>query len=194
MKILAIEQSILTDTESALQDLVCYPDSSLLRNNDNFYIPNFSKHVSASIGVYVCIHKIGKHIHYKYIHRYYNACGIAINFIASDYKELLQKQGLQTDTARGFDHSFAISSPIQIAELPFADCNFTCTYNSQTYTIQGQEIEAHLHNSFARISEFYTIKIGDIFFLSLWHIPMVTIGDIFECHIISKHVLHCHVQ
>lgn len=190
MKILAVEQAIET------QAFACYPDSSLLRNNDDFFIPNFSSHITAWLGIYVHVHKIGKHILPQFISRYYNAYGIAINFVASDSEETLQQKGLSTDIARGFDHSFAISTnAISTAKQAIEQAEFTCKYNNVIDTYSGNEILQKFQTTFSSITEYYTIKIGDIFFMPLHKIPQkICIGDVFECHINSQHVLQCSVK
>lgn len=194
MKILALEQAILAE-KPIHTSFSCYPDSSLLRNNDNFYIPNFTKQIIATVGVYVAIHKIGKHILPTFIHRYYNACGMAINFVAADYKHELQLQGLSTDAACGFDHSFAISKTIPFANNLFSNMSFTCVYNTETYSIQVQQILEQVHEVCAKITEFFTIKIGDVFYIPLWDIPQnIAINDTFDCTIQNEHILHCRIQ
>lgn len=190
MKIVAIEESFNNSV------CVCYPDSSLLRNNDDFYIPNFSSHIQATIGVYISIHKIGKHIDTQFIHRYYKSYGLAINFVATDVIQQLHNKHLSTDMARGFDHSFAVSTHVVSKDShPFEKAHFECTYNTMHFESKGAQIIDKIHAICAECSQYYTLKIGDIVFLPLWNIPgKINIGDLFNASINTQYVLHCSVK
>ena len=47
------------------------PDTALLRNNDPFYIPSFSKEVHYECELVVRINRVGKAIAERFAHRYY---------------------------------------------------------------------------------------------------------------------------
>ena len=60
------------------------PDTALLRNNDPFYIPSFSKEVHYECELVVRINRVGKAIAERFAHRYYDEVALGIDFTARD--------------------------------------------------------------------------------------------------------------
>lgn len=188
--VIAQSDSLRADADSYVYS--CYPDSCLIRNNDDFYIPNFSSEIIAYFGVYVSIHKVGKHIAPEFIHRYIKSCGVAINFIAADTERELHARHQHTDIARGFDNSFAISKPI---ELPPPTLKFACQYKDYSYSIAWCDIVDYIHKTCAHASTYYTLKIGDIFFMQLWQLPFcMEQADTITGSVQAEPLLYCKIQ
>jgi 2-keto-4-pentenoate hydratase/2-oxohepta-3-ene-1,7-dioic acid hydratase in catechol pathway len=193
MKIIGIEQCV--NTFSSLHDYsyCTYPDSAIIRNNDNFYIPNFSSSIEMIAGIYLQIAKIGKHVQPQFCHRYYNKYGFAINFIAKDLAQTLQSKGVSTDAAKGFDHSFAMSNVLlDTQQQPVEHANIVLRYNSQSFNISLQNSITSIHEHIAQASTFFTYKIGDIFFIPCITLPFTAnIQDTIEAYINNNHMIHC---
>lgn len=189
MKILALEYG--HDVASLDESMACYPDSTLIRNNDDFYVPNFSKEIVAYIGVYLQFNKIGKCIEPRFTDRYYQEVGCAIKFMAADVIERNRSFGTATDIACSFDASLAISNErIHVAD------NY-----QYVAKLNGQLIDFEL-NSFATIpdllataTKYFTVKIGDLFFLPLIQKPLsVSIGDVFDISLQGNQLLTCTIK
>ena len=60
------------------------PDTALLRNNDPFYIPDFSREVHYECELVVRINRVGRAISERFAHRYYDEVGLGIDFTARD--------------------------------------------------------------------------------------------------------------
>ncbi|MDR2963926.1 MAG: fumarylacetoacetate hydrolase family protein [Bacteroidales bacterium] len=191
MKIIALSQPLSVSQNFSF---ACLPDSALLRNNDDFYLPNFSEHISAQAGMYVQLHKIGKHIEAQFVPRYIKDCGLAINFTAIDALHELHKNSLPGDIARGFDHSFAVSSSTaafgehEQVKLQF-EYNAKILLNTETSLLLEPLCQA-----IAKASEYFTYKIGDVFFVPLISSVTVHAGDVFSGSMNGEHCLNCAVR
>ena len=196
MKILGIEQTIFEIHSESVVSFSSYPDTSLLRNNDNFYIPNFSDEITAQIGIYCNLSKIGKHITPQFITRYYKEFGIAINFVAADKIRECKLLDISTDFARGFDHSFAISNQlIPTEQLPLETAEFSVQLNDKEYTFSCKNEIQTIHSCMSHSSSYFTFKIGDFFFLPCLEIVSpIHKSDIFDIFVQQTHMLHCEVK
>ena len=94
------------------------PDTALLRNNDPFYIPSFSKEVHYECELVVRITRLAKCIDEKFASRCYEEVGLGIDFTARDIQREAIKKGLPWELSKGFDHSAALSNQfVPLAEL-----------------------------------------------------------------------------
>ena len=142
------------------------PDTALLRNNEAFYIPDFSKDVHHEVEIVLKITKRGKHIAEKFAADYFNEIGIGIDFTARDLQSKLKEKGLPWEKAKAFDGSAPVSSFVSKAE--FADLNnldFSLQVN--TTPVQKGNTSLMLHNFskiIAELSKYFTLNQGDLIF------------------------------
>ena len=80
-------------------------DSSILKNNKPFFLPDFSKDVHYEVELVLKISKLGKNIAEKFAHRYYNEIGIGIDFTARDLQKECKSKGLPWEIAKAFENS-----------------------------------------------------------------------------------------
>ncbi|MDR0941895.1 MAG: hypothetical protein LBM68_06675 [Bacteroidales bacterium] len=192
MKIITLNTALSNPLNMAFS---CLPDSAIVRNNDNFYVPNFSSHIQAQVGFYCALHKIGKHIEPQFVVRYIKEIGVAVNFIAVDTLNNLYTNSLPTDIARSFDHSFAVSNNAVRFSHTIPQLHIQFDYNNQTMfnsdiTKQFNDV----YQAIAKASEYFTYKIGDMFFVPLLPSFDVHINDTFNAYIDEKHFLNCGVR
>src|SRR3546814_9744174 len=76
------------------------PDTALLRDNQDFYLPEFSQDIHHEIEVVVRISKEGKHVSRKFASNYVDAVGLGIDFTARDLQQRLKEQGLDRKSTR----------------------------------------------------------------------------------------------
>ena len=86
------------------------PDTSLLKNNDPFYYPAFTKDIHHEVELVLRVCKRGKKISEKFAHKYYDHVGLGIDFTARDLQGIAKEKGLPWTIAKGFDGSAPISS------------------------------------------------------------------------------------
>ncbi len=144
------------------------PDTALLRNNDPFYIPAFSREVHYECELVVRITRLAKCMDVKFASRCYEEVGLGIDFTARDLQREAITKGLPWELCKGFDHSAALSNQfIPLAELggDVQNLEFEMELNGEVrqhgltrdmlFTVD--EIIAH-------VSKYMTLRIGDLIF------------------------------
>ena len=142
------------------------PDTSLVLKNQPFFIPPFSDDVHYEVEILVRINRIGKHIQQKFSHKYYDEIGLGIDFTARDLQAKLKAKGLPWEKAKAFDGAAVVGDWVNKSELPHIDeLQFEMTKNG---TVVQQSSSAlmlwKVDELIAYVSQFFTLKIGDIIF------------------------------
>jgi len=141
------------------------PDSAVLLKNNPFIIPPFSDDIHYEVEVLVKINKIGKFIDTKFAHKYYQEIGLGIDFTARDLQGKLKDKGLPWEKAKAFDGSAVISNFISKDGFDLNNLKFQLFKNG---TLVQDGNSAHMlwkiDEIIAYVSQFFTLKIGDIIF------------------------------
>ncbi|MGE0637141.1 MAG: fumarylacetoacetate hydrolase family protein [Bacteroidia bacterium] len=173
------------------------PDTALLRNNEAFYIPDFSKDVHHEVEIVLKITKRGKHIAEKFAPDYFNEIGIGIDFTARDLQSKLKEKGLPWEKAKAFDGSAPVSNFVSKAE--FADLN-NLDFSLQVNGIQVQKgnTSLMLHNFskiISELSKYFTLNQGDLIFTGTPEgVAAVKAGDRLQAFIGDKKMLDFEVR
>jgi acylpyruvate hydrolase len=142
------------------------PDSAVLRNNDPFYLPDFSNDIHHEVEIVLKINKLGKNIEAKFAHKYYDEIGIGIDFTARDLQSKLKEKGLPWEKAKAFNGSAPISGFVPKSQ--FADLkklNFHLDINGERKQTGNTEMMLwNFDEIIAEISKYFTLKIGDLVF------------------------------
>jgi len=166
------------------------PDSALLRNNDPFYIPEWTKEVHHEIELIIRINRIGKNIEQRFAHRYYNEIGIGVDFTARDVQQELKQKGLPWEKAKAFDQSAAISStffPISI--FPDREAiQFKLKINGKSVQEGNSGLMIFgFDEIISHVSKYMTLKIGDLIYTGTpAGVGPVKIGDHLEGYLEDK--------
>jgi acylpyruvate hydrolase len=169
------------------------PDSALLRNNDPFYIPDWTNDVHHEIELVIKINRIGKNIEKRFAHRYYDEVGLGIDFTARDVQNKLKAKGLPWEKAKAFDKAAVLSNTfIPKSEfdnpkaIPFKlDLNGAQVQsgNSELMIFDFEEIISH-------ISKYVTFKMGDLIYTGTpAGVGSVKIGDHLEGYLGDRKLL-----
>ena len=86
------------------------PDTALLRNNEPFYYPEYSKDIHYEVEIVLKINREGKYIAEKFAYKYYDEIAIGIDFTARDLQQKAKEKGLPWALAKGFHGSAPVSS------------------------------------------------------------------------------------
>jgi len=173
------------------------PDSAIIRNNQAFFIPDFSQDIHHEVELVLKINKLGKNINEKYAHKYYDQIGIGIDFTARDVQEKCKEKGLPWEKAKGFDGSAPLGK--FISKNKFANkggINFRLELNQKTV----QEGNTHdMLFSFdaiiAQASRYFTLKIGDLIFTGTPSgVGPVQTNDKLDCFIEDEKLLSFRVK
>jgi len=147
------------------------PDTALLRNNNPFFIPDFSNDVHHEVEVVVKIKNPGRHIPVGFAKDYYDEVALGIDFTARDIQSQLKAKGLPWEKAKGFDHSAAISAFIPLSELTNETSRgiYAATFSLEKNgdEVQSGNTNQMIHNVdeiIAHVSEYFSLRIGDYIF------------------------------
>ena len=142
------------------------PDTAILLKKQPFFIPDFSDEVHHEVEVLVKINRVGKHIDVKFAHKYYDEIGLGIDFTARDLQQKLKEKGLPWEKAKAFDGSAVVGKWVSkskfenLDNLPFSLLKNNKTVQSST----TQDMLWSIDKIIAYVSQFFTLKIGDIIF------------------------------
>lgn len=144
------------------------PDTALLRNNDPFYVPDFSQEVHYETELVVKINRVGRAIAERFAPRYYAEVGLGIDFTARDLQRNCIAQGLPWEIAKAFDHSAALSPEfIPLAELggDVQNLHFEMRLNGELrqHGFTGDMIFS-VNRIISYVSRFVTLKMGDLIY------------------------------
>ena len=143
------------------------PDTALLRNNDPFFIPDFSTEIHHEVEIVVKINRLGKNIQPKFAHKYYSEIGLGIDFTARDLQFKLRDEGLPWEKAKAFDSSAVISKKFMVkSELGDLE-NLTFRLEKNGQKVQEGNTNKMIFNIeeiICYVSKFFTLKIGDLIY------------------------------
>lgn len=199
MKIICIGRNYVAHAEELKNEIPKEPvffmksDSSILRNNDPFYIPDWTNEVHHEIELIIKINRIGKNIEKRFAHRYFTEIGIGIDFTARDIQNQLIEKGLPWEKSKAFDQSAVISNTFLDKSI-FPDeeaIHFKLNLNgnpvqegnSGLMIFGFEEIISH-------VSKYMTLKIGDLIYTGTpAGVGPVKIGDHLEGFLENKKLL-----
>lgn len=197
MKIFVVENNF-KDSKTIDQPVFSLrPETSLLRNNQSFFFPDFTKEIICSVSVVVRISRIGRSIYEKFANRYYNQIGVGVCFTAVDILQNLQKQDLPSDIARCFDFSAPVSPDfVDVADI--SDLNIVSKLEINGNEIQicnAHEMPFSIEKIISHISQFVSFKIGDLIFINPPKSNVqIKIGDNLKASINNKVLLDFKVE
>lgn len=173
------------------------PDVSLLRNNEPFFIPEFSTNIHHEIELVYRICKVGKSISTRFAHRYYDAIALGVDFTARDLQERCIKEGLPWEMAKAFDNAAAISTFIPKNEFKnLNNIQFSLKINQKTVQ-QGisSDMIFSIEDVIAHVSNFITLKTGDLIYTGTpAGVGPVKIGDHLEGYIENQKMLDFYIR
>lgn len=144
------------------------PDTALLRNNDPFYVPSFSREVHYETELVVRINRVVKAIEEKFAHRCYDEVGLGIDFTARDIQRKCMDEGLPWEICKSFDRSAAVSPRfLNLGELGkgIQDLRFEMELNGEVRQRGNtSDMVFGIDSIISYVSRFVTLKIGDLVF------------------------------
>lgn len=159
------------------------PDTSVLLKTFPFVIPDFSNDVHHEVEVLVKICKVGKSISPKFAHKYYNQIGLGVDFTARDVQSKLKEKGLPWEIAKGFDGATVIGEFVDKDQFEnLQNISFQLMKNDEVVQNGNtQDMFWQIDELISYISQFFTLKIGDIIFTGTPSgVSKVSSGDTLE--------------
>ena len=143
------------------------PDSAVLLKKHPFVIPEFTNEVHYEVELLVRINRLGKYIQPKFAHKYYDEIGLGIDFTARDLQRECKEKGHPWEKAKGFDGS-AVLGDFWVPKEKFKelnDINFHLEKNDKiVQSGNTRDMIYDIDTLIAHVSQFMTLKIGDILF------------------------------
>lgn len=173
------------------------PDTAVLKNNRDFYYPEFSKNIHHEIEVVVQICKEGKHVDEKFAKNYYDKVGLGIDFTARDIQQEHKEKGLPWELAKAFDHSAPVSYLFpkekyeSINNLPFfLEINGVKVQEGNT-----ADMIFSIEKLISFVSKYITLRKGDLLFTGTpAGVGPITIGDHLVGYLNGDPVLDFHIK
>ena len=143
------------------------PDTALLRNNDPFFLPDFSNEVHHEVEIVIKINRLGKNIQPKFAHKYFDKIGLGIDFTARDLQFKLKDKGLPWEKSKAFDSSAVISKKlIDKSELgDLKNLMFSLEKNGKRVQFGNtKQMIFNIEELICEVSKYFTLKIGDLIY------------------------------
>ena len=142
------------------------PDTAILLKKQPFFIPDFSNNVQHEVELLVKINRVGKYISTEFAHKYYDHIGLGIDFTARDVQQSLKQKGLPWEKAKAFDGSAVVGKWVSKSKFENLDnISFSLTQNDVVVQLGNtQNMLWSIDEIIAYVSQFFTLKIGDIIF------------------------------
>ncbi len=164
MKIICIENCF--DCNGGEIYATLRPDSSILRENDDFYIPHFSSDIVCGCGITIRINRLAKCIDPRFAGRCYDSIGAGAAFYARDVMQRAIAAGHPCDEAYCFDRSFAVS-PTVIDRTDIADAEIVVSVGMQRCSAKIGDMRLTIDECISRASQLATLKTGDIIYIGM---------------------------
>jgi 2-keto-4-pentenoate hydratase/2-oxohepta-3-ene-1,7-dioic acid hydratase in catechol pathway len=198
MKILAVGWNYLDHNKELNQGnlpkqpvIFMKPETSLLRDNKPFFLPDFSSQIDYETEIVLRISKMGKNISEKFADRYYDAIGLGIDFTARDLQNEFKANGTPWELCKAFDNSAPISQFLPKEDFNLSNLNFSLNINGET--VQKGNTKDMIFSPekiISFVSRFFTLKTGDLIFTGTpVGVGPVKIGDHLEGFIEDQKLL-----
>lgn len=172
----------------------CLPDTALLNTKQPFFVPDFTQQCVVQLCFVAQITRLGRSIYPEFANRYYNAQSLTlgVNFIARDLLNQLVSEKKPWDLAIGFDSAVAVASH---GNLLLSE-NAILKINDISYTIKiPHEIPKKIDSFISRISQFFTLRQGDILLFPLTNTELsVTVNDTLQLQLDDNKILAFHIK
>ena len=162
-------------------------DSSVIRNNKPFFVPHFAKEFTGQAAIAMRMGRLGKHIAPRFAHRYCDAIAPAITVQAHDI-DMPQEQEKFSALAQSFDGALLLGDFTPLApHESINDATVAMFINKEADEARSlHDIGVDYQEVIAKLSVYFTIKMGDIIVVELSNSPkhlspgnnvMATIND-----------------
>ena len=152
-------------------------DNALLRNNEDFYIPDFTEKVSCVPQIVLRVCKMGKGVGERFAERYYEEVGVGIRFYADDLENSLLNKRLSPAMASSFDSSAAISS-LTRRMGSIENWSYTLRVNDKVcHERRVENLPCPPERLIAGMSHYYMLKIGDFIYCGDTSHIIIHVGD-----------------
>lgn len=173
------------------------PDTALLPQGKDFYIPDFSNDIHHEVELVLRICKEGKHIAEEFASKYFDQITVGLDFTARDVQQRQKEKGLPWEPAKAFDSSAPAGSFISLDEIKnVKDINFELKKNGATVQSgQSSLMLFSFEKIIAFVSQYVTLRKGDFIFTGTPKgVSRIEAGDQLEAFLEGKSLLKVDVK
>lgn len=173
------------------------PPTALLRDNQAFYMPEFSSDVHYEVELVLKVCKNGKSIEREFATKYYDAVGLGIDFTARDIQSKCKAKGLPWEKAKAFDHSAVLGGFISFDQLHDQESiRFSLEKNGAI--VQSGDSADMLFDFDAlivQVSKYFTLQQGDLIYTGTpAGVGPVEIGDVLKGRLEEQLIFTCEIK
>ena len=142
------------------------PDSSILKNNKPFFLPDFSTDINYEVEVVLKISKLGKGISAKFAPRYFDEITLGIDITARDLQTRFKIAGMPWELSKCFDGAAPLGHFISVSSIKdINNLDFRLEINNEVRQ-QGNTSDMifSINEIIEYVSRFFTLKTGDLIF------------------------------
>jgi 2-keto-4-pentenoate hydratase/2-oxohepta-3-ene-1,7-dioic acid hydratase in catechol pathway len=142
------------------------PDSSILKNNKPFFLPDFSSEIHYEVEVVVKISKLGKGISPTFAPRYFDEVTAGIDITARDLQTQLSKDRLPWEISKCFDGAAPLGKFMPVSSFEdINNLNFRLEINHKIVQQSNtSDMIFNINDIISYVSRFFTLKTGDLIF------------------------------
>lgn len=142
------------------------PDSSILKKNKPFFLPDFSSEIHYEVEVVVKISKLGKGILPKFACRYYDEITTGIDITARDIQARLSNERLPWEISKCFDGAAPVGRFIPAGSVDdVKNLDFRLEINGKVVQQSNtSDMIFSIDEIISYVSKFFTLKTGDLIF------------------------------
>ncbi len=173
------------------------PETALLRPNEDFYHPSFSKDIHFEAEIVVKINKEGKNVSEKFASKYYSEIGVGIDFTARDVQNELKAKGLPWELSKAFNGSAAVSNFVSASEFEnIQNINFSLNQNNvEKQNGNTKDMLFSIDYIISFVSQYFTLKKGDLIYTGTpVGVEKIAIGDVLDLFIEGQKLLTVNVK
>jgi len=173
------------------------PPTALLRDNQAFYIPDFSNDVHYEVELVLRVCKNGKSVEREFASKYYDAVGLGIDFTARDIQSKCKAKGLPWEKAKAFDHSAVLGGFVSFDKLKdHKSIRFGLEKNGEV--VQSGDSADMLFDFDAlivQVSKYFTLQQGDLIYTGTpAGVGPVAIGDVLSGQLEGEQMFTCEIK
>ncbi len=172
------------------------PPTASLRDNRDFYYPEFTKDLHYEVEVILKICKNGKHIQTAFADDYYKEIGLGIDFTARDVQSRCKEKGHPWEIAKGFDHSAVMGKFLSKEQFQMNNISFHLDKNGETVQKGNtKDLIFDFNTLICYISTIFTLQKGDYIYTGTPAGVGPTVqGDVLRGFIDTEQIFECEVK
>jgi 2-keto-4-pentenoate hydratase/2-oxohepta-3-ene-1,7-dioic acid hydratase in catechol pathway len=142
------------------------PDSSIIKNNKPFFLPDFANEIHYEVEVVIKISKLGKGIAARFAPRYFDEVTVGIDLTARDLQKRLAKAGMPWELSKGFDGAAPLGKFVKVNSVDdIGNLDFKLEINNKVVQSGNtSDMIFGFNEIVSYVSKFFTLKTGDLIF------------------------------